>query len=34
MDVRTELICGNRAVFIETAMAGFNQLFQVPVGEP
>lgn len=27
MDVRTEVIGGNRAVFIETARAGFNQLF-------
>jgi len=33
MHVRTVVIGGNRAVFIETAKAGFNQLFQVLVGE-
>jgi roadblock/LC7 domain-containing protein len=33
MDVRTVVIGGNRAVFVETAKADFNQLFQVLAGE-
>lgn len=33
MGVRTEVIGGNRGVFVETAEADFNQLFQVLVGE-